>query len=171
MSGTLQPPLKYILQLGWNTATVQQATRGDRKNINLGNYMDTWGKENEITRARTWSRYKDATVGKCFMINNGLRVILFSTSNLKMQGKMREEIYNLKGQQLLEKKWEESSLHWVIVTIRIYCVIQKFKDYKLQADILFSICMFFTTNKRYQPFQSQVSPLTCAGISIGSKSI
>lgn len=117
------PPLKYILQLGCNTETVQQATRRDTKYINPGNYMDTWGKKNEITRARIWSRYKDATVGKCLLINNCLRVILFSISNLKMQGKTREENYNCKCQQLLEQKWEESALHWVMVTIHIYCVI------------------------------------------------
>ena len=131
MSGTLHTPPKYILQLGWNTATVQHAIRRDTKNINPGNYTDTWGKENEITKARIWSRYKDATVGKCFMINDGLRVILFSTSNLQMQGKMREVNYNCKCQQLLEQKWEGSTFRWVIVTIRIYCVIQKFRDYRL----------------------------------------
>lgn len=79
--------------------------------------MDTRGKENKITRARIWSRYKDATIGEYFVINNGLRVTLFSTSNLKMQGKMREENYNCKSQQLLEQNKEGSTLHWVIVTI------------------------------------------------------
>lgn len=145
--------------------TAQQATRRDMKNIKPGNYMDTWGKENEITRARIRSRYKDTTAGKHFLINNGLWGHSFQHQQLENAGQMQtEENYTCKCQQLLEQKWEARSLHWVIVTVCIYCVTQKSKVYRLYTDIIFRICRFSSTKKQNQTFQSEVSRLIYSGI-------
>lgn len=74
------------------------------KNIIPGNYTDTRGKENEITRVRIWSSDKDATIGKCFVINNSLRVILFSNQLLENAGQDAERELQLQIAAKIDKR-------------------------------------------------------------------
>lgn len=107
------------------SATVQQATRKDMKNIQKIIWIPE-ARRTELPELEL-DQVKDSTAGKCFMINIGLRVILFSTSNLKMQGKGWEKNYNRKCQPLLEQT-RENAYCIGLLTIRIYSVMWKFRD-------------------------------------------